>query len=125
MKPTPVKTKTTSKSTPAIGAANGPQAAAPDLLPLEALEKAADCLKVMAHPVRLRMVDLLMQGEYRVQDLSELCAVQPNQACEHLRLMKSCGLLGAERRGREVYYTIQSPQLPALLQCIRAHCGAK
>jgi DNA-binding transcriptional ArsR family regulator len=99
--------------------------APPGLIPFDALEQAAECLKVMAHPVRLRMVDLLMQGDYRVQDLSELCQVQPNQACEHLRLMKGCGLLGAERRGREVYYQIENPQLPALLGCIRAHCGIK
>lgn len=97
---------------------------APALLPLDTLEKAAECLKIMAHPVRLRIVDLLMQGEYRVQDISELCEVRPHQACEHLRLMKGCGLLGSERRGREVYYTIESPQLPSLLNCIRMHCGA-
>lgn len=96
---------------------------APALLPTAALEKAAECLKVMAHPVRLRIVDLLMQGEYRVQEISELCEVPPNQACEHLRLMKGCGLLGSERRGREVYYAIESPQLPSLLNCIRQHCG--
>lgn len=111
--------KPTATSTPA-------KASAPkdnDLLPLDVLERAADCLKVMAHPVRLRMVDLLMQGDHRVQDLAELCEVQPNQACEHLRLMKSCGLLSAERRGREVYYKIENPQLPALLDCIRNHCG--
>lgn len=95
----------------------------PDLLPMEVLTEAAECLKIMAHPVRLRMVDLLMQGDWRVQDLSERCAVRPHQACEHLRLMKGCGLLSSERRGREVYYHIENPQLPMLLECIRRNCG--
>ena len=94
-----------------------------DLLPLNVLEGAAECLKIMAHPVRLRMVDLLMQGDYRVQDISEICSVQPHQACEHLRLMKGCGLLTSERRGREVYYKILNPQLPSLIECIRSNCG--
>jgi DNA-binding transcriptional ArsR family regulator len=96
-----------------------------DLLPMDVLIHAADCLKVMAHPVRLRMVDLLMQGEFIVQQIAELCEVQPHQACEHLRLMKGCGLLDSERRGREVYYRIASPQLPGLIQCVRQNCGAQ
>lgn len=101
----------------------GTDGAGLELLPVEVLEQAAECLRVMAHPVRLRMVDLLMQGEFIVAELAERCAIAPHQACEHLRLMKTCGLLGAERRGREVYYKIASPQLPSLLGCIRSHCG--
>lgn len=94
-----------------------------DMLPMDALESAAACLKVMAHPVRLRIVDILMQGEFPVREISEMCEVKQHQACEHLRLMQSCGLLRSERRGQMVYYRIASPQLPALLGCVRQHCG--
>ncbi len=94
-----------------------------DMLPMEALECAAACLKVLAHPVRLRIVDILMQGEFSVGEISEMCEVRHNQACEHLRLMQSCGLLTSERHGQMVYYKIISPQLPSLLECVRAHCG--
>jgi ArsR family transcriptional regulator, zinc-responsive transcriptional repressor len=94
----------------------------PDLLPVDVLVHAAECLKVMAHPVRLRMVDLLMQGEFIVQEIAGVCGVQPHQACEHLRLMKACGLLASERRGRQVYYRIASPQLPGLIHCVRQNC---
>jgi len=95
-----------------------------NLLPLTALTRAADCLKVMAHPARLRIVEVLMQGEFMVNEIAELCAIAPHQACEHLRLMKGCGFLDSERRGREVYYTINSPQLPDLIACVRRNCGA-
>ncbi len=84
----------------------------------------ADILKAMAHPVRLRMVDILMQGDYPVKDIAEMCGVKQHQACEHLRLMQSCRLLSSERRGQSVYYKIASAQLPLLLGCIRQHCGA-
>lgn len=94
-----------------------------DLLSPEILNKAAACLKVMAHPARLRMVDILMQGEFSVGEIAELCDLKHSQACEHLRLMQSCGLLTSDRRGQTVYYKIASPQLPALLQCIRQNCG--
>jgi len=93
-----------------------------NLLPLELLEEAAECLKVLGHPVRLRMVDLLMQGEFPVHQIAQLCQLPPHQACEHLRTLKKHGLLGSRRRGRAVFYEIVDPRLPQLLDCIRAAC---
>lgn len=95
-----------------------------EFLPDEVLEKASECLKVMAHPIRLRIVNILMQGEYAVHEIAEFCKTSANQTCEHLRLLKGHGLLSSERRGRTVYYKIASPQLPGLLQCIRKNCSA-
>ena len=90
----------------------------------EQFEEAAECLKVMAHPVRLKMVAVLMQGAFAVHEMAEMCGTSPNQACEHLRLLKGHGLLSSQRRGRTVYYRIKSPRLPQLIECIRANCGA-
>ena len=95
------------------------------LLPLDFLEEAAECLKVMAHPVRLRIVDILMQGEFPVARIAELCELPPHQTSEHLRLLKGHGLLDYERRGRTVFYKIASPRLPGLIQCIQARCERK
>ena len=92
------------------------------LLPMEMLDGAAECLKVMAHPVRLRIVNVLMQGEFAVHEIAELCETTPNQTCEHLRLLKGHGLLSSERRGRLVYYKIESPRLPGLIECISKNC---
>ncbi len=94
-----------------------------DLLSMEVLSEAAECLKVMGHPVRLRIVDILMQGEYPVHELAEMCETSPDQTCEHLRLLKGHRLLDSERRGRTVYYKISNPNLPGLLKCIRKNCG--
>ena len=93
-----------------------------ELLPDEAFEMAAECLKVMAHPIRLKMVNILMLGEFAVHEIAEECKTSPNQTCEHLRLLKGHGLLSSERRGRTVYYKIASPQLPGLIECIRNNC---
>lgn len=94
-----------------------------EFLPDEVLEKAAECLKVMAHPIRLRIVNILMQGEYAVHEIADLSKTSANQTCEHLRLLKGHGLLNSQRKGRTVYYKIASPQLPGLLHCIRTNCS--
>ncbi len=88
----------------------------------EYLEVAADCLKLMAHPVRLRIVEILSQGKFAVHEIAEQCNVAPNQTCEHLRLMKNHGLLVSKRDGRTVYYSIASQQLISLLICIKSNC---
>src|SRR6056297_4171021 len=93
-----------------------------DLIDMKMLEGAAECMKVLAHPVRLRIVNILMQGEFAVHEIAKMCDVPPNVACEHLRLMRGQSLLSSERRGRTVYYKILSPRLPALLECISKHC---
>ena len=94
------------------------------LLPMDFLNAAAECLKVMAHPVRLRIADILVGGEFPVNQIAELCDLAPNRACEHLRLLKGHGLLDSRRQGRSVLYRIASPQLPGLLSCIRNNCPA-
>jgi ArsR family transcriptional regulator, zinc-responsive transcriptional repressor len=95
------------------------------LLPMEVLGPASHCLKVLAHPVRLRMVNILMQGDFSVGEIARLCDIKQHQACGHLRLMQNCSLLTSERQGRAVYYRIASRQLPALLGCIRQNCGGE
>jgi DNA-binding transcriptional ArsR family regulator len=96
---------------------------ATDLLPDNVLETAAECMKVMAHPVRLKMVNLLMTGDFAVHEIAEHCRISPSQACEHLRLLKGHGLLDSQRQGRTVYYQIVSPQLPGLIRCIQMNCA--
>lgn len=85
---------------------------------LEALGQAADCLKTLAHPVRIRMVQLLLHDRYTVGELAEDCGVLENVASEHLRLMQRCGFFTSEREGRRVYYRVAEPHLENILDCI-------
>ena len=89
------------------------------LMAFDDLQQAAECLKTLAHPQRLRMVEMLLKDRYTVGDLAEACAVPSNIASGHLRLMQRCGLLTAERDGRHVYYRITDPCLKKFMGCIR------
>ena len=87
---------------------------------LEAFTEAAECLKILAHPARLRMVQLLLHSRYTVGELAEDCQVPDNVASEHLRLMQRCGFLTSQRDGRRVYYEVAEPHLENLMQCIES-----
>ena len=82
--------------------------------------QAAECLKTLAHPVRLRMVQLLLNGRYTVGELAKDCEVPDNVASEHLRLMQRCGFFTSEREGRKVYYQVAEPHLQDIMSCIEA-----
>lgn len=98
---------------------------APTLTDLAALEQAAECLKTLAHPHRLRMVQMLLQGRYTVGELAEACGIPSHMASEHLRLMQRCGFLTSEKEGRKAYYQIAEPHLANIMGCIEARFGGK
>lgn len=74
---------------------------------------------MVAHPHRLRIVELLLAGEYTVGELAAACKIPSNMASEHLRLMKQSGLLTAARDGRQTHYKVVDPGLRPLLLLIR------
>ena len=76
------------------------------LTELEALSKAAECLRTLAHPHRLRMIQMLLQGDFAVGDLADACGLPSAMASEHLRLMQRCGFLTSEKDGRKVFYRV-------------------
>lgn len=83
-----------------------------------AFAPAAECLKTLAHPVRLRIVQLLLHGRYTVGELAEDCEIPDNVASEHLRLLQRCGFLTSEREGRRVFYQVAEPHLAQLMNCV-------
>ncbi len=90
-----------------------------ELLPFDYLKSAAESLKCMAHPHRLRIIEILLEGEYTVDAIAQICALSQPATSGHLRLMESKGLLVSERRGRTVYYSVENDQLAGVLDCIR------
>ncbi len=77
----------------------------------------------MAHPVRLRMIEVLLDHRLTVGEIADLCQIRPNVASEHLTKMRDRGLLDMDKEGRQVFYTIAEPGLRSIMQCIRARFG--
>ena len=70
------------------------------------LEAAAELLRAFAHPLRLAIVLEVRTGERCVHDLVEtLDAAQP-LVSQHLKVLKTAGVLTGRRRGREIAYAI-------------------
>ena len=69
-------------------------------------------LKALADPIRLRIIDVLRQGEMAVGDISELLDVEIATISHHLKILKRARLLECKREGRFIIYSLS----PGLLQ---------
>jgi ArsR family transcriptional regulator, zinc-responsive transcriptional repressor len=87
------------------------------------LQEAAECLRTLAHPVRLRMVQLMLQGELTVGELAEACELPSHMASEHLRMMQHCGFLDRRQDGRKMYYQVSEPAVEKIMKCIESRFG--
>jgi ArsR family transcriptional regulator, zinc-responsive transcriptional repressor len=90
---------------------------------LQSLADAAECLRTLAHPHRLRMIQMLLHGRYTVGELADACELPSAMASEHLRLMQRAGFLDAEKDGRKVFYRVAEPHLKNILRCIEDRFG--
>lgn len=91
----------------------------PPLIDAHKLEQAAECLRVLAHPSRLRMLELALRHPLTVGELADACGLKVAVTSGHLRLLERCGIFAATRKGRFRYYTAAKPCLAVFIDCIR------
>ncbi len=84
----------------------------------DALKDAASCLRVLSHPTRLLIVQLLCEKARSVGEIAEECEIPHNLASTHLKTLERCSLLKSQRRGRSVQYQVTEKHLFDLLRCI-------
>ena len=83
-------------------------------------EHAAEILKLLGHPVRLRIIELLdIEGELAVSEIHAGVGVSQSTVSQHLNRMKARGILASRREGNRVVYSIREPQVTHMLQCVR------
>ncbi len=94
------------------------------VLDRKALEMASECLRILAHPSRLQIVQLLLSGkQYSVNEIADYCSLNQPTTSDHLRLMQRCGFLESQKEGRTVYYAISEPHLEDIMSCIQSRFG--
>ncbi len=92
----------------------------------EAIGGAADMLRILAHPMRLRIVDALhTAGELPVGALVDYLGIAQSATSQHLNHMRRSGLIQSARRGKEVWYSIADHRPIALLNCICNCCDKR
>ncbi len=76
--------------------------------------------KALADPTRLRLIAILVRGEFTVQELVEILAMGQSRVSRHLKILHEAGVVRVKREGTWAYYRLASEnqliadQLPML-----------
>ncbi|HIB66351.1 MAG TPA: ArsR family transcriptional regulator [Phycisphaerales bacterium] len=92
----------------------------PHLVAEETLEFAASMFKLLGHPLRLRLVEVLDAcGEMNVNDLADLTEQSQSTVSFYLNRLRTSGILEKRRDGNQTYYSVSEPRIATLLSCLR------
>jgi DNA-binding transcriptional ArsR family regulator len=80
----------------------------------------AEVLKTLASPRRLDILHALAPGPLEVGRLADLIGASQPNVSQHLAVMRSAGVVEAERDGREVRYRLVDPDVMVACDLMRA-----
>ena len=83
------------------------------------IDKRIELLKVISHPVRIKILEDLTRGVKCVSDFEESLDISQPNVSQHLALMRSAGVVEAERDGREVRYRLSDPEIICACETMR------
>jgi DNA-binding transcriptional ArsR family regulator len=75
--------------------------------------------RALAHPVRIRILEILVRGGRTVQELQEALALEQPLVSQQLAVLRNQGIVLAEKKGLSVRYTVRDPLVGDLLDVAR------
>jgi DNA-binding transcriptional ArsR family regulator len=80
----------------------------------------SEFFKALAHPVRIRLLEVLRDGEQSVTDLQSLLQLDQSVVSQQLGILRAKGLLTSRKVGASVLYQVREPLIFDLLDVARA-----
>lgn len=79
----------------------------------------AEFFKTLGHPVRIRVLELLAEGERPVSELLAEIGIESAHLSQQLALLRKINLVTTRREGNAVFYALVSPAVVDLLASAR------
>ncbi len=79
----------------------------------------AELFKALAHPARIRVLEILADGERSVGELQPEVGIESSHLSHQLAVLRRAGLVIARRDGSSVHYQVQDPAVVELLAVAR------
>jgi DNA-binding transcriptional ArsR family regulator len=89
-----------------------------DLIRENNLEKMVETLKALAHPTRLQIVNILMNGECSVGNIVKTLGTKQSMTSQQLSILKSRRVLKSRRNGNVVFYFIENEGIKKIMPII-------
>jgi DNA-binding transcriptional ArsR family regulator len=75
----------------------------------------AELFRALAHPARIRVLEVLVEGERSVGDMQPLVGIELSHLSQQLGVLRRAGLVTARRERSSVYYQLRHPLVADLL----------
>ena len=83
------------------------------------LETAAGKLRVISHPLRIAIIEVLSLNErMSVTQIYKELDIEQATASHHLNILKNKGILLSQREGKKIYYSLKNRVLTDIIECI-------
>jgi DNA-binding transcriptional ArsR family regulator len=79
----------------------------------------AELFKALAHPARIRILELLRDGERSVTELQHALGTEGSTASQQLAILRMKSLVDTRKSGNNIFYSLRDPQVTALLAVAR------
>lgn len=86
-------------------------------LPIHAIK--ADFFRVLGHPARVRIVELLRDGDQTVGELQAALELDSSGTSQHLAALRRTGIVEGRRQGTSVRYSVRDPRMFQLFEITR------
>jgi len=88
-----------------------------DLIPSPEVQSLkAQFFKALAHPIRIRILEILVKGEVRVQDLQRVLTLDQPIVSQQLARLRSTGIVVTRKEGTTTFYGVADPEMRELLR---------
>lgn len=78
----------------------------------------ADLLKTLAHPARLMVACMLVEGEYSVSELEEKLDIRQPTLSQQLTVLRSARIVKTRRNGKQIFYRLTEDKAARLLAAL-------
>ncbi|MEQ9550020.1 MAG: metalloregulator ArsR/SmtB family transcription factor [Coleofasciculus sp. G3-WIS-01] len=76
-------------------------------VPQEVVQQVSEYFSILSEPMRLRLLNLLREGEKCVQELVEATETSQANVSKHLKVMLQAGILSRRTEGTSAYYKVE------------------
>ncbi len=76
----------------------------------------AEFFKTLAHPLRIKILGALSQGEVGVNDLSTRLDVEQSKLSQQLAVLRKSNIVEGRKDGQNVFYSVRDPAIFRLLE---------
>jgi DNA-binding transcriptional ArsR family regulator len=83
------------------------------------LDRAADLLRALGHPVRVRVIEILAEQETCFCNMQAMLSLEQSSLSQHLQVLRRMGLVASRKADSQTIYRLTNPHLPAVLLAAR------